>query len=166
MKRCLIPLLALVIPVFAHAQPCESLVVGENAELTQAVPSWGMYSYDIARGNFSGGPEEDALELLLFSSVAPATVELGSGVNANWESCSECLLFNEDLDGVNSARMLFQASGQLTLGAAPGAATMPLTFQSVRLVEVTIDDMEHSTPVPGGKCLDLVTDNLFRSGFE
>ena len=166
MTRYLSLLLTLSIPVSVHAQTCDLLVVPENAVLTQAMPGGGMYSYDIARGNFSGGSQEDALELYLFSSAAPATVELGSGVNANWESCSECLLFNEDLDGVNSARILFQASGQLTLGDVPGAATMPLTFHGVRLVEVTIDDNEHSTPVPGGKCLDLVTDRLFKNGFD
>jgi hypothetical protein len=113
-----------------------------------------------------GGSAEDVFELYLFSSNAPGVVDLGAGPNANWATCVECLLYNEDLVGTNSKKMLFQASGVLEMSEAPGAESMPLTFYNVQLIEVTINGNEESVPVPNGKCLNLVADRIFRHGFE
>jgi hypothetical protein len=42
-----------------------------------------------------------------------------------------------------------------------------MSWANVHLVEVTIDPQTYeSTPVPGGSCYDIVSNEVFANGFE
>ena len=106
-----------------------------------------------------------------FYSAATGTFDLGSGANANYLSCAQCIHVLQDLDPQTSdpQKQLFQSGGSLTIdmNTVPGAADIGLTWSNLQLVEVTIDpNTFESTPVPGGVCLSILPDPVFVDGFE
>ncbi|MFO0550227.1 MAG: hypothetical protein U0271_17665 [Polyangiaceae bacterium] len=113
-----------------------------------------------------GEPLLDGLRLVFYGNVPlSGEIDLGAGDNANFKTCSSCLLLAEDVgaDGV-PAKYYFQSRGTLDLGAAtltPGVdpETVLITgggLAAVELVEVDIDPTtSESTPVPNGRCLTI-----------
>lgn len=86
------------------------------------------------------------------------TIDLGSGNNANYETCLECFLLYEDIDFTNNwyERTFFQQSGELVFEEVKEGTMESKGHASFRLVEVEIDDYtSESTPVPGGACYDV-----------
>jgi hypothetical protein len=115
-----------------------------------------------------GGSQPDTI-YFEFYSPATGTVDLGSGLNSNYETCLQCILVRQD-SGSLSSKWFFQTGGMLTIdaGTVPGIATnVGLSWSNVTLAEVTIDPITFaSTLVQGGVCYDITSDTIFRSGFE
>lgn len=93
------------------------------------------------------------------SSVNPSldgelkgTFDLSAGADGNYATCSRCLFLVEDLSGAN--RYFFQKSGSLVLDASSDQlnGTVNATLSDVTLIEVTLNSMGVSTPVPNGAC--------------
>ncbi len=86
------------------------------------------------------------------------TIDLGSSVNANYETCTECLLLYEDADFENNetGRTFFQQKGELVFEEVKEGTFESKGHASFRLVEVEIDDYTNeSVPVPGGACYEV-----------
>ena len=85
------------------------------------------------------------------------TWDLADGIDANYATCSTCILgLSTNADG-EVVRIFFQSAGTANITQDPHATqTMAGTLANTTLVEVTIDpDTAMSTPVPGGECLNL-----------
>jgi hypothetical protein len=88
------------------------------------------------------------------------TVALGAAENADYETCTHCLLIAIGCDATScdGAVWFFPRSGTATFTAAGLADGEPFsgTLTDVELEEVSIDwATSSSTPVPGGACLRL-----------
>jgi hypothetical protein len=79
------------------------------------------------------------------------TYDLGAGVNANFNSCSECVLIFED----DYSKTYFQQSGTLTITENKAGTLETKGTLTAKLVEVTIADDYTSTPVAGGGCFEI-----------
>jgi hypothetical protein len=98
----------------------------------------------------SASPPADLQIELYGAQDAGLTQPLGSGVNANYQSCGQCL--RATFDG----KSFFQSDGFMVLDSDPAVSNaIQGRVQSAQLVEVTIDDTFLSTPVPGGACLTI-----------
>ncbi|MDB4956608.1 MAG: uncharacterized protein JWO36_4177, partial [Myxococcales bacterium] len=87
------------------------------------------------------------------------TVDLAAGAQANFSTCSACLLvLSHDANG-GVARTFYQSGGTLTLTQDPlGTKHLLGSTANLAFTEVTIDpDTYVSTPVSGGKCLSVGT---------
>lgn len=105
-----------------------------------------------------------------FYSPATGTFDLGSGNNANYQTCLQCILVYQDLFAGIEQKIFFQTGGSITIDSntIPGiAANVGLSWSNVTLAEVTINpDTFVSTLVPNGDCYNIISDTIFRSGFE
>lgn len=121
-----------------------------------------------------GGTAPDIISFEFWSSddtpLDTGTFDLGSGGNANYSSCRECILvFQDILNGV-AQKIFFQTAGSITIdeNTVPGAGPdVGLTWSNVTLAEVTLNpDTAESTLVPNGDCYAIVSDPIFVNGFE
>ncbi|NUO49492.1 MAG: hypothetical protein HOV80_11615 [Polyangiaceae bacterium] len=106
----------------------------------------------------TAGAEPDELALEFYEVGADpfptGTIDLGAGENANYQSCSTCVVYREDFGEEGPNKVFFQQSGTMSLGATSfPAPTGELT--DVTLIEVTIADTFLSTPVEGGGCYHI-----------
>ncbi len=86
------------------------------------------------------------------------TIDLGNGDNANYETCSECLVLYKDfvLETEEYAATFFQQKGELVFEEVKEGTFESKGHGSFRLIEVEIDDYTAvSTPVPGGACYEI-----------
>ncbi len=96
------------------------------------------------------------------------TFSLGTGTDANFETCARCVLAEQDSGAADDA-LFFASAGTMVIASGSdhmnGFPTVTLT--DVTLVEVTIDDTTHvSTPVANGRCLHLTSGSMsFPSGW-
>ncbi|HPA58140.1 MAG TPA: hypothetical protein PLT70_12015, partial [bacterium] len=79
------------------------------------------------------------------------TYDLGTGINTNFNSCSECVLIFED----EYAKTYFQQSGTLTITENKAGTIETKGTLTAKLVEVTIAEDFTSTPVAGGGCFEI-----------
>ncbi len=108
-----------------------------------------------------GGAGEDVVNLEFYGDTLPTgTIDLGAGGNANYGTCTTCILAGEDLDTSTAdyAKAYFQTSGTIELGAT-SAPFIVGTLTDVTLVEVTLAPAPDftSTPVAGGACLHIAS---------
>jgi hypothetical protein len=83
-------------------------------------------------------------------------VDLSMGVQSDFATCDACLLVGTFDSMGNVIRVYYQSGGTLSLSTDPiTAKNMMGTISNLSLVEVMIDQMNHSMPVAGGKCLSL-----------
>lgn len=121
------------------------------------------YYYETSvSGNVIGSTElEDIMTLHFYGNhytLAEGKIDLESGDNANYETCTECLLLYEDADFVNNeyGRTFFQQKGELVFDEVKEGTFESRGHGSFRLVEVEIDDYtSESIPVPGGACYEV-----------
>ncbi|HEV8463697.1 MAG TPA: hypothetical protein VGQ63_01685 [Pseudolabrys sp.] len=121
-----------------------------------------------------GDAREDGVSFLFYSftgQLAAVTggFNLASEANSNLQTCEQCILVREDIDGQHNPTLLFQTGGTLTIDPAtpPGSDPIVLTWQNVTLAEVTVDNSTGiSTFVPGGQCYRIVIDKVFADGFD
>jgi hypothetical protein len=127
----------------------------------------GTYSADLAA---FGAADPDSLNLQFYptdmTTSWSGSIDLASAENANYQTCSTCVLVAQDTpDGAAPAKLFFQTAGTVDLGTAmlsdQDMDVVPISdgsFTGLKLVEVTIDpDTFESTPVPGGACLELAS---------
>jgi len=118
-----------------------------------------------------GGANADAVDLEFYTAGTmtwSGAIDLGTAENMHYETCTTCLRVFEDVaESTNDPfpTIYFQTGGTVDLGSATltdaddSAVYIPDgQLINVHLVEVTIDpDTSVSTPVPDGKCLDIVS---------
>lgn len=164
------------IPLRADDEPVrESLAGGAGCSelvLSSAVNSNGPRHDTEITAPALGTAAIDLLVLEFWSPTGPGTYDLGSGDNANYSTCQQCVLAIVDN---GAGPQFFQQSGTLeVIEGQPTDSKLDVRLRDVTLIEVTIDGGNNwvSTPVPGGGCLhiaseDLVTDStVFADGFE
>ena len=131
------------------------------------IPRVAIFEFGIAPA-LGSSSFRDTLEIQFFSGgssdgARTGAFSLGRGTDSNYATCSRCLLAVQDRNAP-SAKTFFQTTGTLTLAASSqqmdGFPT--LTYADVTLREVTIDGAGHSTLVPNGVCLYLVSGSYSR----
>mgnify|MGYP001295466810 CR=1 FL=1 len=127
-------------------------LVNTGAELAP----FALNAYDIALSNI-GGPGEDFGQVEFYGEADPTgSFDLGSGANANYETCTECVLIIQDAME-DTETFFFQEAGTLSISgdSVVSSGKLTLTLESLRLREVTFSGPEGltSTPVAGGACL-------------
>ena len=141
---------------------------------------WSSFTYyedDYIEGyfadvEFGSSSKSDDFQMQFFQNsngkISTGTYDLGSGKNANYKTCTECVLayqdYNESTD--EYAKLFFQKSGTLKLTKATTSGAALAGTISATLIEVTIDpDNEYtSTPVSGGACLEIEAGSFNYSG--
>ena len=109
-----------------------------------------------AVGEFSETPGVDTF-LMQFYAPDVGVFDLGSGVNSDFATCTQCIVFRED-DQTPPGPRYYQSEGSLELdaGSAPLGGVVNATLVGVTLVESTFDPNSTppfaSMPVPGGGC--------------
>ena len=107
-------------------------------------------------GEFSDTPGNDTFLVQFFSSDV-GVFDLASGINSDFATCTQCIVFREDDQNPPGPRY-FQAEGTLELepGSAPFSGVVNVSLSGVTLVESTFDPNSAppfaSTTVPGGDC--------------
>ncbi len=111
------------------------------------------------------GAATSQIQFQFYQGVAVGAADLTMGVNANFSTCTTCVLaFARDATGKITKRF-FQSAGTVTLTADPITGnTMAGSYTGVQLVEVTVDSMSVSTPVVGGACLSIADATLAHDG--
>jgi hypothetical protein len=123
-------------------------------------PDHTRYEY---RTNAIGSGQPDDL-VLDFRATDGLTGEqtgnftLGTGADANTETCSRCILVDQDMGAGNEALFL-ASSGSLAIDSTSHQMIgYPVgTLTNVTFVEVSVDDQGVSTPVTNGRCLHLAS---------
>jgi len=121
-----------------------------------------------------GGTDPDIISFEFWSlddtPLDTGTFDLGSGDNANYISCRECILVFQDMQNDVAQKTFFQTAGSITIdgNTVPGAGPdVGLTWSNVTLAEVTLNpDTAESTLVSDGDCYTIVPDPVFVNGFE
>ena len=116
-----------------------------------------------------GGAGNDFFDAQFFDGAIGVTgdVALGVGDNANYATCTHCLLLCVDAVEEMCEKHFFADQGTLRLLTAPGEEVLEFEILNWRFVEVTIDSNDGvSTPVPGGDCYSEGTGAIFANGFE
>ena len=85
------------------------------------------------------------------STVKKGTYNLGSGLNTNYKTCTECVRLIRDHED-----FFFQTSGTLKIDSVDSSNNIKGTL-SAKFIEVTIapEPDYTSTPVPGGECFEI-----------
>ena len=123
----------------------------------------GDYYYQTSvSGNLQGSTALPDIMTLHFYGypyiLEEGTINLGNGDNANYETCTECLVLYKDfdLDTEEYAATFFQQSGELVFEEVKEGTFESKGHASFRLIEVEIDDYTAvSTPVTGGACYEV-----------
>jgi hypothetical protein len=137
---------------------CEGLgrLVGDALQARRTAPDVRMVSLPL-----TGRPVPSRVAVLGVGrelDLAGKTVALGAAANANYETCTHCLLIAIGCDATScdGAVWFYPRSGSATFTAAGLADGEPFTgtLTDVELEEVSIDwATSTSRPVPGGACL-------------
>lgn len=103
-----------------------------------------------------GSDLDDLLYFQVYDPELTGSIDLATGDQANFATCTACLLVIEDApEEGDPARIYYQQSGTVDLGS-----TTPYyiagSFSDVTLVEVTLnEETGESMPVAGGACLTI-----------
>lgn len=124
----------------------EAYTVGRSAGSTALDDIFQLYFYT-----------EDSNDA---DTITPGVADLGSGYNAKFATCTECILFYEDIDDSSEAteiynkynKLYFQQSGELVFEEVKEGTLESRGHGHFRLVE--IDDYDFS-PVPNGNCYEV-----------
>ena len=123
----------------------------------------GSYYEASAAGNSAGSTDlKDILRLHFYDDdeewnlVPPSEgiVDLGSEINSDYTTCTECILFYEDVDEEEYYQKLyFQQSGELVFEEVKEGTFESKGHGSFRLIEV--DEFDDFAPVYGGNCYEV-----------
>lgn len=146
-----------------------------------STPGDNYFAFVKTFDDISGGPLRDLIEVEFYANADkpadgdPAVEwDLGSDMNRDYATCSQCVLVLEDhVDPTHYGANYFQRRGRLQVGIAPETEKADLLLRDTVLVESTIDwdemvchpDMPMqcqggngtyaSMTVPGGRCVYL-----------
>lgn len=139
-------------------EDCRRLGFPVSGPLLFGDPATPVYVYSLDGGG--------SFQLQIWNSDQPGSFDLAGGGNESYATCEQCVLLFRTVG--DAEKTFFQSQGTLAYTEAPGAATLALDFNDVRLVEVTIDPVTfESVPVPGGACYRQAPPGyLFDDGFE
>jgi hypothetical protein len=108
-------------------------------------------------------PGHAALLELWLNQPNTGTFVLGTGDNAKWETCQQCVSVNVDQPS-GPDRIYFADSGVLSIDDAsdPFAGVLDAELTNAHFVELTFDNADPpvSHPVEGGSCLEGVTSHI------
>ncbi|MGI6395325.1 MAG: hypothetical protein ACOX2F_11470 [bacterium] len=90
-----------------------------------------------------------------YATLAVGKYDLGSGANANYATCSECVLLYADSDGYYFEKIYFQKEGTLEITEIKEGTYESKGVVSAKLIEITMGDGFLSTPVPNGGCYEI-----------
>lgn len=141
---------------------CTTITVGPDMYLNDIgeAPDFAAYLYETSPLGAAG--DLDLLNVLFYASTQSSgydgedkgIFQLGTGIDANFETCARCVLVEQDYD--STLVIYFATAGTLDVATTSdqmnGAPQATLT--GVTLREVTIDSTV-STLVPNGRCLQL-----------
>lgn len=120
------------------------------------------YYEALAADNSAGSTDlKDILTLHFYDGewnlVAPfeGVVDLGSEINSDYTTCTECILFYEDIDEEDDEyqTLYFQQSGELVFEEVKEGTFESKGHGSFRLIEV--DEFDNFAPVQGGNCYEV-----------
>ena len=101
--------------------------------------SEGLVVYGVATGSDIDGDGADFLQWQFPRDrpTATGTFTLGTGENADLETCTECLVLatNFDVDALDPRVRYFQTAGSITLDADPASGRLSATIADVVLRE-------------------------------
>ncbi|TNF24283.1 MAG: hypothetical protein EP329_25155 [Deltaproteobacteria bacterium] len=142
--------------------PIECSALTLTGTLTQPTADQSYYEIQVDLG--LGDPSIPELVGFEFYDTATGTFDLGTGDNADYATCTQCVIVLEDYDETNGPTAIYyQNAGTMTVDAAtpPGGAEMTLTLTGLGLEQVDIDGTTYaSTPVVGGACFDVADATL------
>lgn len=137
---------------------CETLSLGQ-VEI-KPTDDGGNYYEALAADNSAGSTDlKDILMLhfydedMNYAELHSGIVDLGSEINSDYTTCTECIRFYEDVDEEDEYQKLyFQQSGELVFEEVKEGTLESRGHGHFRIVE--IDDYDFS-PVPNGKCYEV-----------
>lgn len=129
------------------ADPCPTL------PLTPLVSPQAQV-FEMQTSGLGASAVPDVVYFEFFMSDEFGWYDLGSGANADYATCEQCVTVYQDRD----LPVYFQARGSLTLLplSEPMGQFIAGSIEGVELYEVTIDPTTfHATAVPNGRCIRL-----------
>ncbi|MBN2693581.1 PPC domain-containing protein, partial [bacterium] len=139
---------------------CENGVCVEeniNPECTGLSVPQNAFVFDSRYGYVAELNESQALVVGFYSDETVGTYDLASEINSNYETCEQCVVLYNFIDESN-AQTYFQSEGGISvLEGDPTTAQSSAEIVSTKLIEVTIDDDNISTPVQNGGCYQIET---------
>ena len=138
----------------------------ENIKTRKNESNAGYYEAYAVGGSAGSTDLDDILTLHFYDEYAnyadvlsPGVIDLGSGSNTNYRTCTECILFYEDVDfeideeEEQYQKLYFQQSGELVFEEVRDGTFESKGHGSFRLVEV--DEFKDFAPVQGGNCYEV-----------
>ena len=83
------------------------------------------------------------------------TYDLGSVLNTNYRTCTECVSIYKDVVDENYTTFFFQERGTLEVESYDESTKGLQGTLTAKLIEVELDDNSNSTPVPDGSCIEI-----------
>ncbi|MBR4532261.1 hypothetical protein IKO70_07630 [bacterium] len=138
---------------------CYEITLGQ----VELLNDYDTYYYEAyATGRSAGSTDFDDIFNLYFydedgnsaETLASGVVNLGSGLNAEYATCTECILFYEDVnEDEEYQKTYFPQSGELVFEEVKEGTFESRGHGHFRLVEV--DEFDNFKPVPNGKCYEV-----------
>ncbi len=128
---------------------CPKVTLTGPLTLDDSTSSYGL-GFDGGTDLGFGGPAPDIFTIEIWDD-AEGTFDLGSGDNADYLTCAQCVLVLVDLVGETPTSVYFQRSGTLTVIGLPSDGAPKFTLSDVTLGETDADLIA----VTGGFCLSL-----------
>jgi hypothetical protein len=98
-----------------------------------------------------GGAGSDFAQIEFYSN-AQGTFDVASGINSNYQTCEQCVLFIVD----DAGKVFYPVSGVMNVTGDPISDNPSISLTDIELVEVTIDPITFvSTPVVNGQSLTI-----------
>jgi hypothetical protein len=142
--------------------PSSSSGNGQCTEITPEDFVRAVFGYAYATPMI-GGAEVDSFNLEFYPEeeggpLPTGMIDLAMGGNANYGTCTTCVLLIQDLaDDGSAVKYFFQQSGTMDLGTTSFPAITG-SITDVTLVEVTIEEGTFTTtPVAGGECYHVAS---------
>jgi hypothetical protein len=138
---------------------CDEITLGQ----VKLLNDYDTYYYEAyATGRSAGSTDFDDIFNLYFynkdgdaaETLNSGVVDLGSGLNTKYATCTECILFYEDVnENEEYQKIYFPQSGELVFEEVKEETLESKGHGHFRLVEV--DEFDSFTPIPNGKCYEV-----------
>ncbi|HEV8547763.1 MAG TPA: hypothetical protein VGQ57_02025 [Polyangiaceae bacterium] len=140
---------------------CFGVTTGSWVEVTDDALSGSVAKYGavVPASEFDGA---DARIELTVHNPDTGLFELGTGDDANLETCQHCVTLNVAKAGGGAARLYFADQGRLVIASdsAPLAGVLSADLTGVHFVEVVVDGSGKSSPVEGAACVTVAASHV------
>ena len=146
---------------------CETLSLGQ-VEI-KPTDDGGNYYEALAADNSAGSTDlKDILMLhfydedMNYAELHSGIVDLGSEINSDYTTCTECIRFYEDVDEEDEYQKLyFQQSGTINISSLASDGSISAPVSNIRLVETGHNLATDATyEIPGGSCIEILNQSL------